>query len=186
VGPTAFISKNHITGLGRALLGIALGYLTASNSLWLPAWFAQGILLLGLVVLALLAVIILYVIYRVLSASSVDFSVNVSEHPGYLPRDSIESVRRSLLERGVRAEVSESGVRVRFAGFYVEARAVSTPVESVVYRVGARPLGIVVALVLLILYPIGWLILFLILAVLYARYSSLRKIVELESRRQRS
>ncbi|MEB3860282.1 MAG: hypothetical protein LRS43_03635 [Desulfurococcales archaeon] len=151
----------------------------------LPSWFAQGLLLLGFIILALIAVIVLYVIYRVLSRSNVEVSLSIHEHPGQLSGDSIESVRRSLMERGVRAEVVDGRIRVGLVGFYVEARGVSTPVSSVVYKVGAQPLGIIIALVLLILYPVGWLILVLILAVLYVRYSELRKIVELElSRRQ--
>ncbi|MCE4613053.1 MAG: hypothetical protein F7C07_04400 [Desulfurococcales archaeon] len=157
-------------------MGIAL---SAIDAFWLPGWFAQGILLLVTILVALLVVILLYVIYRVLARSGVELSVTISEHPGELTGEYLEKVEKSLAERGIRARVEEGRIRIMLVGFYVEARGVSTPVNSVVYKVGAEALGIVLAIILLILFPPGWLLLALILVMLYTRYSELRKIVEL-------
>ena len=146
---------------------------------WQPFWFAQGLAILGSILLALLIIILLYVIYRLLSKSGAEVSLTLTEHPGELTGESIESVRRSLLERGIRARVEGDKIRISLIGFYVEARTVSAPIKSIVYRAGAEASGIILAIILLVLFPPGWLLLALIFAVLYTRYSELRKIVEL-------
>jgi len=138
---------------------------------------------LGQLIGLLLIIILLILIFKLISGMG---SINVYTREFPIRTESDEELETKLTEietameeRGYKVKSHERGFVYSFFGVEMELKKVTRPFNGIVFNLKLTPISIIVGLILLILYPVGWLILIIYSLFVYQKY---REITEMTRR----
>lgn len=135
---------------------------------------------LGQLIGLLLIIILLILIFKLISGMG-SINVYTREFPISTESDEelgtkLSEIETAMEERGYKVKPHERGFLYSFFGVEMEVKKVTRPFNGIMLNLKLTPISIIVGLILLILYPVGWLILIIYGLFVYQKYREITEI----------